>query len=51
MDQEAAQIDLLLKHARYAGLTLASCNQVYRRLAAEPQLAHPAPKLPAATSA
>ena len=43
VDRGARQIDLLLDHARRAGLTLASCGDVYRRLAAEPRLAHPAP--------
>ena len=51
VDRGAGQIDLLLQHARRAGLTLASCNEVYRHLAAEPKLAHPAPKLPTAASA
>ena len=44
------QIDLLLDHARRAGLTLASCVDVYRRLAAEPQMAHPAPRFAAASA-
>ncbi len=51
VDQGAAQIDLLLQHARRAGLALASCNEVYRRLVAKPQLAHPAPKFPTAATA
>ena len=51
VDRGAGQIDLLLQHARRAGLTLASCNDVYRHLVADPQLAHPAPKLPTAASA
>ena len=51
VDKGAAQIDLLLQHARRAGLTLASCIDVYRHLVAQPQLAHPAPKLPSAASA
>ena len=51
VDKGAGQIDLLLQHARGAGLTLAACGDVYRRLAAEPGLAHPAPKLPTAASA
>ena len=44
IDRGAGQIDLLLDHARRAGLTLTSCGDVYRLLAAEPQLAHPAPR-------
>ena len=44
------QIDLLLDHARRSGLTLASCVDVYRRLAAEPQMAHPAPRFAAASA-
>ena len=51
VDRGAGQIDLLLRHARRAGLTLASCIDVYRHLVAEPQLAHPAPKFPTAASA
>ena len=30
---------------------MAACGDVYRRLVAEPGLAHPAPKFPAAASA
>ena len=51
VDRGAGQIDLLLEHAREAGLTLASCGDVYRHLAAEPQLAHPAPRFAAPASA
>ena len=51
VDKGAAQIDLLLQHARRAGLTLASCIDVYRHLVAQPQLALPAPKLSSAASA
>ena len=51
VDQGAAQIDLLLQRARRAGLTLAACGDVYRRLVAEPQLAHPAPQFPTAATA
>ena len=50
VDRGAGQIDLLLKHAREAGLTLASCSDVSRHLAAEPQLAHPAPRFAVAAS-
>ena len=51
VDRGAGQIDLLLQHARRAGLTLASCNDVYRHLVANPHLAHPAPKFPTAATA
>ena len=51
VDRGAGQIDLLLEHARRAGLTLASCSDVYRHLIAHPQLAHPAPRLPTPASA
>lgn len=51
VDRGAGQIDLLLEHARRAGLTLASCSDVYRHLVAHPQLARPAPKLPTPASA
>ena len=47
VDRGAGQIDLLLQHARRAGLTLASCNEVYRHLARRnPNSPHPAPKFP-----
>ena len=51
VDRAAAQVDLLLAHAQQAGLTLASCIDVYRHLVAHPQLAHPAPKFLSAASA
>lgn len=51
VDRGAGQIDLLLQHARRAGVAIASCTDVYRRLVAEPELAHPAPSLPTAASA
>ena len=50
VDRGAGQIDLLLDHARRAGLTLAGCMDVYRRLVAEPGLAHPAPRFAAASA-